>query len=446
MSMTKKISEYFCIAPWTHTYISPQSERRICCASREKATWTQQYIDEKVPASSKKYIPITLEEHWNGEHMKSVRRRILDGERIPECEVCHSQQLNLYTYRNYFTNTLFPNKIKEALSCTDENGYTTMKPISFDYRIHNLCNFKCRMCGEQLSSSWETEKRLMNAWDSKKDAWMIPENKKIVEDFQETVVEKELWAAVKEDRIEEIYWVGGEPLMYQIHWDVMKYLVDNNQAHKVVVRYNTNLSIIERNGINLYDLLPHFKRVNMCCSQDATGNIAEFVRTGLKYDKWLDNFKKGIFLNSKYGMDAMVMDVTITLPGLLDMKSLMNLAAELGVKSYVKITFDFDSSILMSPMCLPRNILDSILYDLIEYEKNLNSLLTSVYRETFENMLSRPTFEEKYPDNYQRGLKHGKDRLQKIAEFRKDGKDGHSITIEDIFSHYPEVLRWWQNI
>ena len=444
--MTKEISEFFCVAPWTHTYISPQSERRICCASREKATWTQQYIDEKVPAASKKYIPITLEEHWNGDHMKSVRRRILNGERIPECEVCHSQQLNLHTYRNYFTRTLFPHKIQDALNSTDDTGYTTMKPISFDYRIHNLCNFKCRMCGEQLSSSWETEKRLMNAWNPDKDAWMIPENKKVVEQFQETVVEKELWDAVKEYRIEEIYWVGGEPLMYQIHWDIMKYLVDHDQAKKVTVRYNTNLSIVERGNVKLYDLLPHFKHVNMCCSQDATGKVAEFIRTGLKYDKWLENFKQGIFLNSKYGMDAMVIDVTITLPGLLDMKSLMDLAVELGVKSYVKITFDFDSSIVMSPMCLPREILDPILHDLIEYEKRINSPFTKVYRETFENMLLRPTFEEKYPANYKLGLKHGKDRMQKIAAFRKDGKENQAITIEEIFSNHKQVLDWWHQI
>jgi organic radical activating enzyme len=439
-------SPYFCIAPWTHTYISPQSERRICCASREQATWTKQYIDSDAAVQSGTYIPITLEQHWNGEHMKSVRKRIIQGDRIPECEVCHSQQLNLHTYRNYFTKTLFPDKIQQALESTDDDGYTTMQPVSFDYRIYNLCNFKCRMCGEQLSSSWETEKRLMNTWRADVDQWMIPVNKKVVEEFQKSVVEQELWDAVKEDRIEEIYWVGGEPLMYQIHWDIMKYLVDNDQAHKVTVRYNTNLSLIERNGTKLYDLLPHFKNVNMCCSQDATGKIAEFVRTGLKYDRWLDYFKQGIFLNSQFGSDAMVIDVTVTLPGLLDMKNLMNLAVELGVKSYVKITFDFDSGVLMSPMSLPRKILDPILMDLIDYEKSLESDLTKVYRETFENMLSRPTFEEKYPDQYIEGARRGKARLQSIAEFRKDGYNGHALTIEEILAANDSVLSWWNSI
>ena len=35
----------FCMAPWSHTYVSPQGERRLCCASREKSSWIKQYID-----------------------------------------------------------------------------------------------------------------------------------------------------------------------------------------------------------------------------------------------------------------------------------------------------------------------------------------------------------------------------------------------------------------
>ena len=33
------------MAPWTHTYLSPQTERRMCCASREPAQSFEQYID-----------------------------------------------------------------------------------------------------------------------------------------------------------------------------------------------------------------------------------------------------------------------------------------------------------------------------------------------------------------------------------------------------------------
>ena len=40
--------KYLCMAPWTHTYLSPQTERRMCCASREPAQNFEQYIDKKI--------------------------------------------------------------------------------------------------------------------------------------------------------------------------------------------------------------------------------------------------------------------------------------------------------------------------------------------------------------------------------------------------------------
>lgn len=436
-------NQYLCTAPWTHTYLSPQTERRICCASREQASWQRQYIDQPDSASNAEYSPITLAEHWNSEQMRSVRRRILNREAIPECQVCNDSLLNLYTYRDYFTKTLFPHKIQEIYDSTDATGFTTMKPVSFDYRIYNLCNFKCRMCGEQLSSSWETEKRAMNMWNPSRDKWMVAEVKSKIEDFQQTVCEKELWDAVLDKSIEEIYWVGGEPLMYQIHWDVMQHLVESGHSKNVTVRYNTNLSRLKYKGINLYDLLPHFKHVNMCCSQDATTEVAEWIRTGLKWDEWLSNFKSGIFLTKQFNMDSMVIDVTLTLPGMLDMKNLIDLALELGVKSYVKISFDFDPSAIMSPMCLPRELLDEICNELIEYEYTVGDHLTRVYSETFKNMLTRPTFAEKYGNSFPQGLVAGKQRYQRIADHRRDSEN---VTIEQIFRRNNKVAEWWNKI
>ena len=145
-----------CLAPWVHTYLSPQTERRLCCASREPAQNFTQYID--TAAGTGQYIPITLEQHWNSEHMKSVRRRMLAGETLPECEVCNDKLLNTSVYRDYFTH-LFQHKLPEIFASTTPDGATTQGPVSWDYRFSNLCNFKCRMCGDMLSSAWESEEK-----------------------------------------------------------------------------------------------------------------------------------------------------------------------------------------------------------------------------------------------------------------------------------------------
>jgi organic radical activating enzyme len=432
----------FCMAPFSHTYLSPQSERRLCCASREKATWATQYIDSEKADNNSNYKPTTLDEHWNSPYMMDIRKKLMAGEEIPQCNVCNQKILNIHIYRDYFTKTLFPHKIDEAFEKTREDGYTEMKPISFDYRISNLCNFKCRMCGDQLSSSWEAENRMMGHYDNGGDAWALKENKPIIDKFQAEVAEKELWDAVYEKRIEEIYWVGGEPLMWEIHWDIMKYLVDTGQAKDVIVRYNTNLSRVKYKNHNLYDYLPHFKSVQICASIDGIGENVEYVRHGVKWDSWIQNFKDGLFLNEKFGSYAIAFDLTLTSPGLFSMKQMIDITAELDVHTLIKTTFAFDSSIVMSPMMIPRHILEPILDDIIEYAKEKSKINPKIenYVTCFEDIRGKLTFQEEFP-NWETGIKNGKQRLNKIDEYR-----GNLGKIEKIFSEYPPLLEWWNTI
>jgi hypothetical protein len=433
-------NETFCMAPFSHTYLSPQSERRLCCASREKASWATQYIDSEKSNNDSDYKPATLEEHWNSPYMMDIRKRLMAGEEISQCQVCNDKILNINTYRGYFNNRLFGHKIDEAFEKTNDDGYTEMKPISYDYRISNLCNFKCRMCGDQLSSQWEAEKRMMGHYDRGHDAWATKKYKPLIENFQKEVAEKELWDAVYDKRIEEIYWVGGEPLMWDIHWDIMKYLVDTGQSKDVIVRYNTNLSRTSYKGINLYDLLPHFKYVNVSASVDGVGENVEYVRHGLDWDKWLINFKDGLFLNKIYGDESIVLDVTITSMGLLSMKELFDLALELDVASYIKKTFAFDSSIIMSPSMFPRPILELMIDDILGYMRPKVTPKTQIYVDALEDLRQCKTFEETY-DNVNTGLKEGKQRMQQIDEIRKN-----SGKLEEIFSQYPELISWWSKI
>ena len=215
------------MAPWVHTYLSPQTERRMCCASREPAQNFEQYID--TAAGSGKYIPITLDEHWNSPHMMSVRSRMMSGETLPECEVCNDKLLNTDVYRTYFWQ-LFKHKYPDIWETTDTAGRTTMQPVSWDYRFSNLCNFKCRTCGDMLSSSWESEQRQHNMidWSNSKNSWMRPEVRKTISAFQDSEIEAEFAAAVEQHRVEEVYWVGGEPLMYEQHW---RYMIDTIQIY-----------------------------------------------------------------------------------------------------------------------------------------------------------------------------------------------------------------------
>ena len=98
-SMPNVKPDTLCMAPWVHTYLSPQTERRMCCASREPAQSFKQYIDTE--SGTGVYDPQSLDEWWNSEHMKSVRVRMMAGKTLPECEVCNNKLLNTDVYRSY---------------------------------------------------------------------------------------------------------------------------------------------------------------------------------------------------------------------------------------------------------------------------------------------------------------------------------------------------------
>ena len=422
------------MAPWVHTYLSPQTERRMCCASREPAQNFEQYIDTK--SGTGKYIPITLEEHWNSEHMRSVRRRMIAGETLPECEVCNDKLLNTNVYRSYFNN-LFGDKYIQALSVTDwQTGYYAGKPTSWDYRFSNLCNFKCRMCGDMLSSSWESEQRQHNMinWHNPKNNWMRPEVKEQIESFQDTQIEQEFADAVEQHRIEEVYWVGGEPLMYEQHWKYMKRIVELGDGPRVYARYNTNLSRVDYRGVNLYrDILGKLRDWQICASLDGTGAIGEYIRTGLRYDQWLENFTQGLAHSTHHRQ--MRIDFTLTLPGMFEVERIGRLSATLSAQVLAKVIFSFSPDIVMSPLALPKELLHPWIDEI------LHSIDKGALHDTLVQLKTRPTFQEQWPDEWQQGLAKGKARVLQLESIR-----GDKLTMADILSNRKDIYDWWQSI
>ena len=421
-----------CMAPWTHTYLSPQTERRMCCASREPAQNFEQYIDTR--SGTGRYIPVTLEEHWNSPHMQSVRRRMLAGETLPECEVCNDKLLNTDVYRTYFWH-LFKHKYDDVIGKTDLNGRTSMLPVSWDYRFSNLCNFKCRTCGDMLSSSWETEQRQhqMINWSNAKNAWMQPDVRREISQFQDTQIEEEFSSAVEQHRVEEIYWVGGEPLMYEQHWRYMKRIIELGDGKNVYARYNTNLSRVDYGGCNLYrDILAHVRDWQICASLDGTGTVGEYIRTGLDYRTFVKNFRQGLEIATN--TRQMRLDFTLTLPGMFEVDNMNTLASELGVQLLTKVIFSFGPDIIMSPLALPRHLLDP-------WIDELAGRSAGAMRDVLLQLKNRPTFAEQWPDTYRAALAKGRDRVLKLESIRTQ-----KITMAEILSARPEKKEWWDQI
>jgi hypothetical protein len=130
----------------------------------------------------------------------------------------------------------------------------------------------------------------------------------------------------------------------------------------------------------------------------------------------------------------MRIDFTLTLPGMFEVENITRLAQELRVNILAKVVFSFSPDIVMSPLALPRNILDPWLAELIDQTSGaMQSVLTQ--------LRSRPTFAEQWPDTYLDGIKKGKKRMLQLEKIRKD-----VYTMSDILATRPAVLEWWNQI
>jgi hypothetical protein len=165
---------------------------------------------------------------------------------------------------------------------------------------------------------------------------------------------------------------------------------------------------------------------------DGTNEIGEYIRTGLDYEQFKRNFEHGL----QYATNPrqMRVDFTLTLPGMFETGAMEKLSQQYGVQLLAKVIFSFTPDIIMSPLALPRHILDPWLDELI-------SDSTGAMRDVLTQLKTRPTFEEQWPDQYRAGLAKGKSRILQLEKIRTQ-----KITMTDILGSRLDVLKWWMEI
>ena len=164
--------------------------------------------------------------------------------------------------------------------------------------------------------------------------------------------------------------------------------------------------------------------------------MGEYIRTGLNYEEFLKNFEQGLqYGRRKYNIRQMRLDFTLTLPGMFELTNMEQLARDFNVDLLAKVIFSFGPEIAMSPLCLPRSLLDPWIDDLSA------QCQTCVMRDMLAQLKTRPTFEEQWPDTYAEGIRQGKTRVLRLESIRTSPTD-----MVTILSQRPEIKQWWDQI
>lgn len=414
----------FCMALWIHTHLSTVGIRKFCSVSHLDSD----SINNMTNDSNIEFL--TLEKYWNSEKIKNIRLKMMKGETISECFFCN----NNYFYKNYRDafNNKYKSKINEVFIKTKEDGYTEMLPISYSYNINNTCNFKCRICNPNLSSAIENE--------SKKINFHIRAIKN--HNYDQKIAEDEMREIVNNKTIEEIFWIGGESLMLPFHWEIMSELINNGHCKNVFAIYTTNLSKISYKNHNLLDMLLNFKNIKIHCSIDGTEEIVEYIRDGMVWKKWLENFKSILPLKNKFGDDCIIIDYTVTMPGILAIKKIIDFIIEYDVNIFLKKVFTDDNMIILSFLSAPKKIMLQIIDDLIDYAKtkiHLNSKINNFI--VFFEEIKNEKFIEETHDNYKEIISLSKNKILFLDNYRK-----HNGVLDKILSNHKDLYDWWQSI
>jgi len=256
----------FCAVPWTDLSVIPTGHYSMCCVQKQS--------EDKNKIS----MNLPVEQHWNSEYMRGIRKEISKGILPSACEGCFLNQSVDLEYRRERMNqrylgdkdpSLDHPKVQELLKKTNTNGTYPMNIKGVEIGGDDTCQLRCITCSPSYSRSiikdyerlgWPYERK--NRLPTRKD-----------ESASLDTMFKNLKPLIKD--LEYIKFVGGEPSISKPLLKFMDWCIEHKHADNLVVICNTNgAGKLEP----FVEKLKLFKRALIGVSTDGIGELEEWMR------------------------------------------------------------------------------------------------------------------------------------------------------------------------
>jgi len=309
-----KKSKTFCPFPFMNLNSNTDGSVKICCAQNENIHL------KKEDGTTYNLYEDDIEDVWNSTHIKDIRKKLLNGEQIKECNVCwnvenanksygghdaptstrldsiksYMEEDGIFSYHRQF--------IENNVLSTLGDGWVEESLKSLELRLGNHCNLACNMCWGYSSSKINTERlNLLKSRDVDMPDWLFEmwypseydiskinmmwhENPKFLENFKKIA-----------PTLKRLYVTGGEPSIIEANTKIINHLIEigNKECH---ISFTTNLTTW---NLDLYEKLDFFDRSEVQISLDGFDKSQEYIRYGSSWEVVSENFKKLIQLPNK---------------------------------------------------------------------------------------------------------------------------------------------------
>ena len=352
--MDKYIKSNICPLPWTHLEVDVNGGASPCCLYKGS-----------IP--NVKVYETGLKEIQGNQYMKDLRDKFRKGERPDGCSNCWSEEDAGKTSKRM--NSIY--KMRNSLENWTPNSEPSLKFI--DFKLGNVCNLKCRICGSWSSSKWAQEELDYGenpvARKNLTEGGWPKRHPKFFEDVEKDLAEAEYFE-----------FTGGEPFMIQNHFKILKHCVEKGYAKNQDIHYNTNGTQLPPQPI--FDLLKNFKRVEVAFSIDDVGEPFEYQRHPAKWKEVNENlmgWKKLQTPNMEFQICS-----TINIFNIMNLARLAYWVRQFAPKFfYVNTCFDPD---VFNIQTLPQQVKDIVTdryKDLKDFEGTI-SFMNSADRDSNE--------------------------------------------------------------
>ncbi len=278
------MSKVFCDKPFNHNYIHTNGKMRLCCTTLQDLPKDNNYNLYDAGQDS-------IQDYWNSNRMKEIRRKMIAGEKIRDCAKCYEQE-------EKSTESLRSIRgMNQFISDTLPDGTYTKKATTMQIQMGNICNLKCKMCSQMYSHMHGMETRDIGEQDPEWLHW-VKEQGANVNNWTNQLGVKQEWyknPAIKiklfkhiSENITQLCVIGGEPTLIPEFYELFEYCDEQGTLGDKEVVIVTNLT---NTNPRLTKWLPKLKGWTIWASVDGIGPRTEYIRYPSKWSKVLESLE-----------------------------------------------------------------------------------------------------------------------------------------------------------
>ncbi len=256
---------------------------RLCCATMdnvEDSNGNRLHINNN-----------SLENTWNSDQIKDIRLKMINGESVSSCSKCVEQESRGYKSMRESQD------MEKNFALTKEDGSVDVMPTTMELHFGNLCNLKCKMCGQQYSN--QIGKELIEIGKSDNDFlnWVYKESGNVniwtnnlsveYKWFQNEKIKNKLFEYISKN-ITNLTVIGGEPTVIPEFWEMFEYLEQKDTLKNLFVTLTTNLTNVNP---KLTNWLPKLKKWKVWASVDGIDKRTEYIRYPSNFKKICENLE-----------------------------------------------------------------------------------------------------------------------------------------------------------